>query len=126
MSENTLSEAKSERGGFSGWGRSDQPRWWRPPGYFSGPLLSNPQFRERFLIRLKEIIAMVYTKSVFLPVIDDMAKRLVPEVRLRAEENGQDVDVAMERFRDDIKSLQRHLIERQEFILAQDELKIAN
>ena len=55
-----------------------------------------------------------------------MAKRLVPEVRLRAEENGQDVDVAMERFRDDIKSLQRHLIERQEFILAQDELKIAN
>ena len=126
MSENTLSEAKSERGGFSGWGRSDQPRWWRPPGYFSGPLLSNPQFRERFLIRLKEITATVYTKSVFLPVIDDMAKRLVPEVRLRAEENGQDVDVAMERFRDDIKSLQRHLIERQEFILAQDELKIAN
>ena len=59
-------------------------------------------------------------------ILNDMAKRLVPEVRLRAEENGQDVDVAMERVRDDIKSLQRHLIERQEFILAQDELKIAN
>ena len=121
MSENTLSEAKSERGGFSGWGRLDQPSWWRPPGYFSGPLLSNPQFRERFLIRLKEITATVYTESVFLHIIDDMAKRLVPEVRLRAEENGQDVDVAMEQFRDDIESLQRHLVKRREFILSQDE-----
>ena len=126
MSENNLPEAKGERGGFSGWGRSNQPRWWRPPGYFSGPLLSNPQFRELFLIRLKEIAETIYTKSVFLHIINDMAKRLAPEVRLRAEENGQNVDVALERLRDDIESLQLHLVKRQEFILSQDELKMEN
>src|SRR5690606_30401642 len=25
--------------------------WWRPPGFFSGPLLANPEFRKRFLQR---------------------------------------------------------------------------
>ena len=126
MNENTLSETKSERGGFSGWGSPDQPSWWRPPGYFSGSLLSNPQFRERFLTRLKEITETVYTESVFLPIIDGMESQLGPEVRLRAEENGPDVDVALDRFRDDIESLKRHLEKRREFILSQDELKMAN
>jgi len=32
----------------------------------------------------------------------------------------------MERLRDDIESLQLHLVKRQEFILSQDELKMAN
>ena len=67
-----------------------------------------------------------FTPNPFLPIIDGMESQLGPEVRLRAEENGPDVDVALDRFRDDIESLKRHLEKRREFILSQDELKMAN
>jgi spore coat protein H len=40
MNERGASELRSRRG-FDG--------WWRPPGYFSGPLLANAEFRKRFL-----------------------------------------------------------------------------
>lgn len=126
MTENVSSEAEGERGGFGGFRRPGQPGWWRPAGYFSGPLLANPQFREHFLVRLKEIAETIYTDSVFLPIIDNMAERLASEVRLRAEENGEDVDATMKRFRHDIESLQRHIVKRGEFILAQDELKMVD
>src|SRR5947208_3676047 len=30
--------------------------WWRPGGFFSKPLLANPQFRKHYLARIKEIL----------------------------------------------------------------------
>ncbi|MBM3236349.1 hypothetical protein FJZ31_08630 [Candidatus Poribacteria bacterium] len=59
---------------------------------FSGPLLANPHFRNLFSIRLKEITETIYTEEVFLPIINQMAKRLEPEVQIRADANGQDVE----------------------------------
>jgi hypothetical protein len=32
---------------------------WRPPGFFSGPLLANPQFRRVFLKRTRDILYRV-------------------------------------------------------------------
>ena len=126
MNDTTTLISTGERGGFNGWGRSDQPRWWRPPGYFSGPLLSNPQFRKRFLARLKEIVETIYNESVFLPLINQMELQLEPEIRLRAEEYGQDVDVEIDRFHNNLESIKQHLTKRREFILSQEELKVTN
>ena len=42
--------------------------WWRPPGWFSGPLLANAEFRKRFLAGLRGICAhytRVRTADVF-------------------------------------------------------------
>ncbi len=112
-------------GGGMGWGRPGMPQWWRPGGYFSGPLLANPHFRKPFLARLKEITETIYTQETFFPIIDEMAKRLEPEVRIRAEALGQDVNAALQAFHDDIQSLRRHLTKRRNFILAQEEIKEA-
>ncbi len=112
-------------GGGMGWGRPGMPQWWRPGGYFSGPLLANPHFRKPFLARLKEITETIYTQETFFPIIDEMAKRLEPEVRIRAEASGQGVDAALQAFHDDIQSLRRHLTKRRNFILAQEEIKEA-
>jgi hypothetical protein len=114
-------EERRPKGGPN-WMSPGKPGWWRPAGYFSGPLLANPHFRKLFLIRLKEITETIYTEEVFLPIINQMAKRLEPEVRIRAEANGQDVDTAMKTFHDDIESLRQHLTKRRIFILEQDEL----
>ena len=72
--------------------------WWRPPGYFSGPLLANRQFRKIFLARTKEILETVYTEQVFGPIIDALGDRLRDEVRIRAEINEQNGDQALQRF----------------------------
>ena len=109
-------EERGPKGGPN-WRRPGKPSWWRPAGYFSGPLLANPHFRKLFLIRLKEITETMFTEAIFFPIINEMEKRLEPEVRIRAEANGQDVDIAMKTFHDDIKSLRQFLIKRREFIL---------
>jgi hypothetical protein len=94
--------------------------WWRAPGYFSGPLLANPQFRERFLKRLREICTTIYTKEKIHPFIDAMEQRLENEVVLRAQSSGQDPKGAVARFRSDIRSLRDQVTRRQKFVL--DEL----
>lgn len=109
-------EERAAKGGMN-WMRPGKPTWWRPGGYFSGPLLANPYFREHFLVRLKEIVETIYTEEVFLPIIDEMEKRLEPEVRIRTDANGQDVNAAMKTFHNDIESLRQFLIKRREFIL---------
>jgi len=65
-------------------GRRGFDGWWRPPGYFSGPLLANPEFRKRFLARLKEICQTVFTTERMGDVIRDLEVRLEPEVLFRA------------------------------------------
>ena len=64
-------------GGF-GFGFGGGGGWWRPPGWFSGPLLANPQFRKLFLARTKEILETTYTEEIFNPIIDAMEERLQP------------------------------------------------
>ena len=107
--------------GFGGGG----PGWWRPPGYFSGPLLANPQFRKLFLARTREILETIYTETVFGPIIEAMADRLRDEVRLRAQLVRENPDRALERFERDLRDRREHIRKRSEFLLAQDEIKNA-
>jgi hypothetical protein len=114
--------APGRAGGFGGgpWGG---PAWWRPGGYFSAPLLANPQFRKLFLARTKEICEKIYTTEVFFPIIDDMEKRLQDEARLRATAIGRNPDQAAQLLRQNMQSLKSHLTKRREFLLNQPELQ---
>ena len=91
--------------------------WWRPPGWFSGPLLANPQFRQRFLARLKVVAETIFTEEKFLPVINGMERRLQSEVRLRALAEGEDPQARVVEFRNHMDSLRHQLKGRREFIL---------
>ncbi len=96
--------------------------WWRPGGYFSSPLLANPEFRKRFLKRTRQILDETYTEQVFFPVIDAMAARLKPEIPLRAKAIGEDPAVALARLDKNVASLKEHLVKRRKFLLEQDEI----
>ncbi|MBN8248909.1 MAG: CotH kinase family protein [Verrucomicrobia bacterium] len=98
----------------SPWGSTG---WWRPGGYFSAPLLANPEFRARFLGRTRELCQTVFTEKAFLPVIEDLERRLAPEVRFRAAVEGGDPEAAVTEFRERIASFRRQLIHRREFLL---------
>lgn len=91
--------------------------WWRPPGYFSGPLLANPDFRKVFLARLEELCHREFTEPRFMPVIDALEARLLPEVRFRAQIRRRSVQQAEQEFRDQIDSFRRQLKHRRSFIL---------
>jgi hypothetical protein len=106
--------------GFGGGGG-----WWRQPGWFSGPLLANPQFRKLFLARTREILETIYTEEVFGPVIDAMEARLEPEAKIRAEILKSDPARAAQSLKDTFEGLREHLRKRREFLLAQDEIKTA-
>ena len=94
--------------------------WWRAPGFFGGPLLANPQFRERFLIRLREVCTTIFTKEKIFPLIDAMESRLEQEVPVRAQVGHEDPARVVERFRSDAQSLRNQVTQRRKFIL--DEL----
>lgn len=53
-----------QRGFGFGFGGGGGGGWWRQPGWFSGPLLANPQFRKIFLARAKEILETIYTEQI--------------------------------------------------------------
>lgn len=113
--------AGQERGfGFGGGGGGGS---WRQPGWFSGPLLANPQFRKIFLTRTREILEKTYTEEVILPIIADMGEKLMPEVKLRAELLKADPERARQNLERHLQSLREHLRKRREFLLAQDEIK---
>jgi hypothetical protein len=97
--------------------------WWRPPGYFSGPLLANPQFRKVFLARTREILKTVYTEEIFLPIIDTMGDRLRDEIKIRAEIMREQPERALARFERNLQDLRAHVKKRREFLLAQDEIR---
>jgi len=92
--------------------------WWRPPGWFSGPLLANPQFRKKFEARLREICMTVFTEEQFGPSIDTLKNRLRTEVALRAQLKGADEQEAVKEFDDHIDSFRRQLVNRRKFILS--------
>jgi len=91
-------------GGGMGFGAGG---WWRPPGWFSGPLLANLEFRRAFLARLKDICTQSFTGAKMIPLIDAMEHRLEPEI-----ERG-----ALGSFHRDIQSLRNQVKNRRQFIL---------
>ena len=97
--------------------------WWRGPGWFSGPLLANPEFRKVFLAHTRRILDTVYTEAVMGPVIDRLENQLLPEVRARAQQERQDPEAAVRALRSDIARVREHLRERRRFLLDQPELK---
>ncbi|MCF7765398.1 MAG: CotH kinase family protein [Verrucomicrobia bacterium] len=104
---------------------SDSPGyhiWWREPGHFSGPLLSNSRFRERFLARTKEILETIYTEEVFYPIIDQLGNLLREEVRIRASASGANRDDASRRLAVNLSALKDHLAKRRGFLLRQPEI----
>jgi spore coat protein CotH len=92
-------------------------QWWRDGGYFSSPLLANPQFRKVFLAKTKSILEKVYTKEVYFPLLDQLAAKLKDDVILRDGPGGT-AELAH-----NIASLKTHLEKRREFLLKQAELQ---
>jgi len=99
------------------------PAWWRPGGYFSSPLLANPQFRKIFLAKTKVILEKHYTEAVYFPIIDQMAERLREDIAFRAKFRGGDDDYASRLMEHNVTSLKVHLQKRRAFLLEQDDLK---
>jgi hypothetical protein len=106
-------------GSWLGRGPFGGPSWWRPPGHFSGPLLANPEFRSRFLARLREVCETVFTSERMGPAINAIENRLEEEVRVRAELTGRDPASALQDFHNDIRSFRNQLVRRRSFILQQ-------
>jgi hypothetical protein len=96
---------------------------WRPPGWFSGPLLANPVFRKHFLARTREILETVYTEQVFASVLALMQRQLIPEARFRAEIQKSDPDRAVQDLKGHFAACLQHLRKRREFLLGQKEIK---
>jgi len=105
------STSRSTRRGFDG--------WWRPPGFFSGPLLANAEFRQRFLGRLRELCQTIFTEARMLPIIDALEKRLEPEIPVRARTLREGTAQALTEFRADIESFRRQVTNRRKFILSE-------
>lgn len=84
--------------------------WWRAPGWFSGPLLANPEFRQRFLARLRELCQTHFTEATLFPVIDALEQRLEPEMT-----NSE----ALAEFRRYIQSFRDQVTHRRQFILSE-------
>ena len=93
--------------GFGGNSPYGGVAWWRPGGWFSTPLLANPQFRKAFLLRLKELCETTFTEEKFLPVIESLKLKVRPEVPSHA----------VAQFDADIDSFRRQLTYRRKFIL---------
>ena len=106
----------------------DSPKgggWWRPPGYFSGPLLANPSFRALYLARTKQLVETVFNEKSFGPLLDETATKLRGEVKVRAEVFKTDAARAERQFDQQLAAVRQHLRKRGEFLLAQEELKKA-
>jgi CotH kinase protein/Lamin Tail Domain len=99
--------------------------WWRPPGYFSGPLLANPTFRKLYLARTKQLLETVFNEKALGPLLDETAEKLRPEIKLRAEIFKTDTARAERQHDQQLVALRQHIQKRGEFLLAQEELKKA-
>jgi CotH kinase protein/Lamin Tail Domain len=110
-------------GGGNGFGGGPGAPWWRQPGYFSGPLLANPQFRKVFLARTKDILEKVYTPQIYEPLIDSMVERLREDAGMRAKARRERPEEGVRLLMHNADLLKTHLVKRREFLLAQKELK---
>ncbi|MDP2896763.1 MAG: CotH kinase family protein [bacterium] len=113
----------SPAGRGSGRGFGGRAMWWRRGGEFSRPLLANPQFRAVFLSRTKEILETIYTQDVYFPLIDEMADRLIDDLRLAAKSHGEDPENSVRVLEKNVPSLRTHLLKRRGFLLEQEELR---
>ena len=108
---------KGDPAGRGGWGGGGPfgggTSWWRPAGWFSGPLLSNPQFRKLFLARVKELCQTEFTEQRFGPVIQGLGNRLREEVK----SGGQNAQYLARQLDRDIESFNRQLVNRRKFLL---------
>ena len=91
--------------------------WWRPPGWFSGPLLANSEFEKQFHARLKSFCLTEFTETQFFPVIAKLEKQLSAEVQYRATLFGQDPKVELAQFKRHIDSFRRQVHKRRDFLL---------
>jgi hypothetical protein len=105
------SPTRRERGAFGGLS------WWRRGGYFSRPLLANPEFRARFLARLRNLCETEFTEEKLYPWINELERRLEPEVRVRALASGENEKASLREFHSDIESLRRFIKGRRAFLL---------
>jgi len=105
------STTRNHRGPFGG------VSWWRGGGYFSRPLLANAAFRGHFLARLRDLCETEFTEEKLYPWINEMERRLRPEVRVRAAASGQDAEDALAAFRSDMESIRRFIKGRRSFLL---------
>ena len=99
--------------------------WWRQPGFFSGPLLANPQFRKLFLARTREILLTIYTEEAMGRLLESLGERLRPEVKVRADLLRSDPERAVQTLEQNLAAFREHVKKRREFLLAQDEIKNA-
>ncbi|HTI71600.1 MAG TPA: CotH kinase family protein [Candidatus Limnocylindria bacterium] len=119
------------------WNRSTPPRgfqdvlgirgseWWRNPGYFSGPLLANPQFRAAYLARVKELLDTEFSEAKMMAAIDAFDVKLRPEMAYWAGLRGESAAQVERRFNGNLDSLRRFVKARREYLLAQPELQKA-
>lgn len=96
--------------------------WWRAPGWFSGPLLANPEFRRRFLLRVKQLCETGFTEEKFVPIINAMEARLEPEIANASRTRGGSVAD----FKRDIESFRKQVVNRRKFLLAAVEKELKN
>lgn len=120
-----------------GWGNRPPPKtffetirrpgmeWWRPPGYMSGPLLANPDFRRLYAARIKELLGTEFSEAKMHVAINAMGERVREEVRVRAQLRGEDPQSAMAQLDHNLESLRRFVTERRAFLLAQKEIQTA-
>ncbi|MBI1839804.1 MAG: CotH kinase family protein [Verrucomicrobia bacterium] len=99
--------------------------WWRPGGWFSKPLLSNPIFRKHYLARIKQILETEYTPEKWETTFQELEAKLRPEVRYRAQLLGEDPADAAKRLKDHVQTLREHLQKRRKFLLNDPEVKSA-
>jgi hypothetical protein len=117
--DDSQDRGRRERFGFGGFGRGRGFGWWRDGDAISRPILANPTFREKLLARLESLTVEVFNIKEFAPKISSLLKALEPEMRLRSETHGLDVDSEIQRLREVISTLREHLAKRRSFILSQ-------
>jgi hypothetical protein len=103
----------------------DGRSWWRPGGYISKPVLSNPFFRKLFLARIKDLLDSEFKEDRLFPYLDAMKQKLADEVRLRAEAHHEDADQAQQHFEANFRSFQEFITKRREWLLNQEEIRTA-
>jgi hypothetical protein len=99
------------------WGAFGGLSWWRRGGYFSRPLLANAEFRTRFLARVRSLCETEFTEQKLYPWINDLERRLEPEVRVRARAFGESPEIALKEFHSNIESLRRFIKGRRAFLM---------
>ncbi len=99
--------------------------WWRPAGWFSGPLLANPTFRKHYRARVKQILETEYTPEKWEPEFRRLEESLRPEVAYRAELRGEDAVEAQRRLSKHVNALRQHLQKRRQFLQGEEAIQNA-